>query len=235
MGEMYALDYVRDFMKKLEIRANPRPLVYVHARLLELLRYRSLPDSLRIEHQDEIEQVSASLWDLEDEVIASCDGKPFTIGQLLLNFPYLPREARVDMKSMLGYAIRDQYITEEAKRMGFEEDPDVRLQAKLFEEYLVSRAYRRKLVRDLKVTEAEVRDYYEQKKDRYKAAPVLDIVEITCLKDMLARELMALKRSRVSTDKFRELTREMVIQRDYQAIHDYYANTVYGDRSMATN
>lgn len=232
LGERAAQAYIQKIMRQVSVQGNPQRLAFVYRRLRHVQDMAALPDSLQRGEAPEIESMGKDLWELAGEVIATCDGRAVTVEDVLLNYPYLPREACLDAKTMLGYVVRNELLVREALQRGLDNDPGLRKNLRLCEEYLLAHAYRKRLVQSLVVPEDELRSYYEQHREQryrviandgtYRYAPY------DSLRRRLYRELHASKRARIAEDAFHRLTRGMALKTHPEIIHQFYDKIKHG-------
>ena len=219
LGDKYALDYIRDMVSHASIRLNPDVMEFVDKKLEhQFERKPSITDQMAEIHlnEGEIRTVRMNLWDARHEVMATVDGKPYTVGDFVGALAYVPYAAVYNgFRSAFDYAMRDFLLTEEAKAMGLGEAERVRMKTQLYRDYLLQLGLRRELVRNVAVTEPEVEAYYAAHKKELKGAPYEQVHDF--LKDLVLTH----KKQEAVPGRFRELTKDVTIEKHMKVIHDY--------------
>lgn len=105
-------------------------------------------------------------------VVATVDGEPLELGELLLRYATLPQHQRhryasrpEGLKDFLADTVANLLVAREAKRLGVEEDPLFPLLTKIREEEVLRDLYARRTVL-APIDEATVRARYEAGKER---------------------------------------------------------------------
>ncbi|MDZ7373896.1 MAG: peptidylprolyl isomerase [candidate division KSB1 bacterium] len=221
IGDKLAAEYIRNLMARKKIQVNPQLLQFVGSKLTPLVRRQ--PSTLEFLQgkgldEEEIGQAALSLWDVRHETLATVDGEPMTVAWFVNSLAYVPRDAlNRSYKTALDFALRDFAITQEAKKMGLDRSLEVRRKVRLYEDYVLKVMMTRKLVREVSVSEAEMRDYYERRRaDLFRSVP-FDSVR-TLIRDRLLDE----KRRRLLPEHLQQLAQGMAIRKHPEILHRYY-------------
>lgn len=86
-----------------------------------------------------------------------------------LNTPYLKQPNF--LKEMINEKINNSLFIDEAKRLKLDEKDDFKYMYNLFKDGLLGQAYAMDYVKDLKVTDEEMKAYYNENKERFKDIP----------------------------------------------------------------
>jgi len=221
LGDKAALAYIGGLMRDKKIRIYPASLRAVGERLGVILqRQPSTADQLHLEQLNEAEmgRIESSLWEQRREPLASIDGDILTIGEFIAALNYIPYyAAHRSMKTALDYVLRDRALSREAREMGLERAPQVRIRTALFEQNHLQMARRRSLLAEVRVDSCDLKRYYrEHYAGRY---PNLASGEAT---ELLRREVMTAKRAATLQEHLQQLRGQVRIEKNSAPIHAWY-------------
>lgn len=121
---------------------------------------------------------------------------------------YTPDRIRQDI---IDGFVSMELLAQEARRRGIDKREDVKLRMELMQDQILAREVEQELKKSIKVDEAELRQYYEQNRERYEAQKRYRARRITVPTEKLAKEVLArIKKGedfseiakQVSTDEF---------------------------------
>lgn len=220
IGDKLALEHIRTAAKNSDVKIDSEVFWFMNDKLADKFKRRPTQFDQMYDLQlkeDEVHSMETSLWDERNQVIATIDGKLLTIGQVLGSLNYVPYEIlHSNFKNSLDVVIRDFILTEEAKKMGLDDNPEVRRKVKLFEEYFLQLDLRRQFVRNIKVSDGDIEKYYNLNKARFKLAKYDDVYPI--IKKILTGE----KKRSVIPEFTKSLARNKNIKKYPEVIHEYY-------------
>lgn len=227
-GEKEANLYVHELMSQRQISINPRILEFVGGCLEERLT-RSPADTDRMNEiqltEPEIQALESDLWQRRKETLAEIDGEVLTIGDFLGHLNFVPyAAAAASLKTALDYVLRDFVLTLEAEDMDLDRSPVYKLRRRLYGEYVMQLALRRRLVREAEVSNAEIRARYEES-ETYSRAPFDDI------RPLIRKELLAEKKMSSVTGTIRRLRQENPVRTYPDIIHGYYSRFQQNEQS----
>lgn len=221
-GEKLAFEYIGRLMTNKKVKVYPETMKRVGEHLKNILRREpSQFDAMKNMQlqDDEVQKLEKSIWDIRKEPLIQIDEEIITVGEFIYALNFVPyNELHKSYRSAINYVIRDRVITDEAIRLGLEsEDKQVTVRTRLYEEYILQLLQRRKVSRDIKVTDAEVREKFEQEKEtRFKGADYLSI------KPALERVMLKEKKIKTMNNYFQMLRAKNEIIKHTKIIHDYY-------------
>ena len=220
LGDKYAYDYINNLFANAEIKIYPPIVSTVRIKLKNLFQRK--PDQFNQMNEmqltdDEVRTVERNLWDMRHEKFATINGQDYTVGDFIGALNYVPYSiVYSSFKKSIDYAFRDFLIDQKAKKMGLEDTQNVKYKYNLFKEYLLQLELRRDIVKGVKVTEDEVKQYYELNKPVFKGAEFRQVEKI--IEDILKR-----KKKSESVPKFVEqLLDNKSIKKHLEIIHSYY-------------
>jgi hypothetical protein len=220
LGDKYSLDYVRDMLSHASVQVFPEVMDFVRKKVAnQFVRKPSISDQMTEIHlrESEIRVLERSLWDARNEVLALVNGKKYTVGEFMTAIVYVPYASVYSgFKAAFDCALRDFLLTEEAISMGLERAERVEMRTRLYREYLLQLAYRRELVRNVKVTEDNLRAYFERHKAELKNATFEQI------HDFLQDIVLTKKKQEVVPARYSELTAGLIIRKHIKVVNDYY-------------
>ncbi|MCU0644054.1 MAG: peptidylprolyl isomerase [bacterium] len=223
IGQKIADDYIDRMMKKTKVKVRSDALRFVGEKLERLLT--KLPtDSASIDlTAEEIESVQASLWDIRREPMIFIDDETITIGQFIAQLSYIPRSAmKMSFKTVLDFAIRDFKLTQEARAMGLASTSEtVQMKTALFEEYRLQMMLRKKLIDDIQITDADIKQKFEELNmgKKFDASP-------DEYHEVIERNLLMDRKSTEVPNFIRKLRGGLIIQTNVQVIHDYFDSII---------
>jgi len=221
LGDKAALAYIGSLMKNKKIKVYPASLHAVGERLgVVLQRQPSTADQLHNEQLSDAEmgRLESSLWERRREPLAQIDGEGLTIGEFIAALDYVPYYAtHRSMKTALDYVLRDRALTMEARRMGLERDPNVRMRSQLYEQNHLQMARRRTLLAEVRADSSDLERFY---REHYAGRnPNISFKEAAPL---LQREVLMAKRSEILTAHLQTLRSRMGIEKNPAPIHAWY-------------
>ncbi len=220
LGDKAALAYVGSLMRDKKIRVYPGALRAVGERLGVILkRQPSTADQLRPEQLNEAEmgQIESSLWQQRREPLASLDGEILTIGEFIAALNYVPyHAAHRSLKTALDYVLRDRALTREAREMGLERAPQVRLRTALFEQNHLQMARRRSLLAEVRVDSTDLQRYLAE---HFGRNPELNTREAA---DLTRRDALMAKRTVTLQSHLQQLRGQVRIEKNSAPIHAWY-------------
>ncbi len=233
IGDKLAAEYIEKLMAGRRIQVNPGLLKFVGDQLAATIHRKPTPlEELMGKglKESEIGQLELSLWDVRNQTLATLDGEPITVGQFISALAYVPRDAILrGYKTALDFVLRDFAITRDAIRMGLDRSVEVRRKVRLYEDYLLKVKMTRKLVRELKVSDSEVRHFYQaHREDLYRNLP------FDSVKSVVRKRVLQEKRLKLLPEHAALLTRGMTVRKYPEVIHRFYQR-VYRKEGVATD
>jgi parvulin-like peptidyl-prolyl isomerase len=230
LGEKIALQYVEKMMQEVKVKVNAQMLQVVGEKLQRILnRDPSLFDQMRTIQLTAMEQTSMEdrLWEWRNEPLIYIDDRVMTVGEFVSNLAYLPYHAlKRSYKTALDFVIRDAQITHEAQELGLEHKSDkVSIRTKIFEDYQLNVAMRRKILSEVTVTRDDIQKRFKQLTLGKNSAEQDWSQHIDVLREQLLRE----KRSTAVAQYLEELRTSFVIEKNSKPIHDFYERYRMGD------
>ena len=146
--------------------------------LLDRLRAKAKIENIdkNIKKLEKAEQIPEEYMDL---VLAKVNGNEIKLKDIIppqrgeygnqINSPFLKQPDF--LKNMINEKINNILFVEEAKRLKFDETEAFKRVYELFKEGLLGQAYAMAYVKDLKATDDELKEYYNQNKERFKDMP----------------------------------------------------------------
>ncbi len=224
LGEKYGYDYINNMMSNAEIKLSPEVISTVRSKIKHL--FTRQPDQFnpageRQLTDTEVTQVETNLWDMRNESFAMINGKVYTVGEFIGALNYIPYNILYrSFKDAMNYAFRDYLIEQEARDMGLEEDQTVRNKFTLYKEYLLQLELRRDLVREVSVSEAEIKEFYAQNKAKLNGADFDQAEQI--IADILKRR----KRADAVPAFLTHLPENKSVKKYPEIIHRYYDSVI---------
>jgi hypothetical protein len=159
---------------------------------------------------------------LRNEKIAEVNGQSLTVGEFVAALSFVPYDALYkSYKSALDFVFRDMVITREAKSMALDRSEDVRQKTRLYTEYMLQSKIRRALIRNVKVTEEEVRMAYREKEiSQFQNIP------FDSVKSYLQKELLKEKKRQAVPEFIQEKLSRVILEKYPERIHAFY-DSVY--------
>lgn len=223
-GEKLAFDYIGHLMENKKVKVYPKTMKRVGEHLKNILRREpSQFDAMKnMQLQgDEVQKLEMSIWDIRKEPLIQIDDEIISVGEFIYALNFVPYgELHKSYQSAINYVIRDRVITDEAIKLGLEsENRQVAIKTRLYEEYILQLLQRRQVSRNVKVTDAELREKFEQEKEtRFKGADYMS------MKPALQRVMLKKKKIVTMSDYFQMLRAKNKIIKYTKIIHDYYGN-----------
>ena len=224
IGDKFASEYVNKLVKSADVVMYPEVYYLVKTNLAKNLQRVPTEFDQMSEFQlqeNEVQQIESNLWDSRNKVIATVNGVDITVGEFLGGLHYVPyKELYSSFNSTFKILIRDHLLTSEAKTFGFENELVLNNKIELFEEYLVQLNYRRSVIRNTKVDNNEIEEYYINNIDKYKNASRSVVNPI--IKDFLLNK----KRRLAIPNLIADLSKKNEINKNIDLIHNYYDNVI---------
>jgi hypothetical protein len=213
-------------LKNAKITLYPRVTAYLEKQLAEHFKRKPDPKKAGQEFQlseEEINKVEVSVWDSKNEVVATVNGKNLAVGEFLSNLNFIPYEISYsDFGKALDYSIRDFLITNEAISMGLEKDETASMKTNMYSEYYLKLGLGRKLVAGIEVNENEIKNYYDQHREKFKDAKYEDCRPV--IKDVIIKN----KKSAVIPLFIKSIEKDLTITKYTDVIHRYYDKILKG-------
>lgn len=220
IGDKIASEYVNKLVKSADVVMYPKIYYLVQSGLTKNLKRVPTQFDQMTEFQlseNEVKQIETNLWDSQNEIIATINGKDLTVGEFIGGIHYIPYEnIYSNFNTTFKLIVRDFLLTEEAKVFQLDEKLEVNNKIKLFGEYLTQLKFRRKLIREQEVTEEDVEKAYKRNNEKYKKAKKEDVLPI--IKNQLLNE----KRRETVPNKIKELKQKLNIKTNLNIVHEYY-------------
>jgi parvulin-like peptidyl-prolyl isomerase len=220
LGDNYAYSYINDLFKKAEIQLNPEIITAVRSKLKNIFQRKPNQFNQMNDMQltyDEVRVVERNLWDMRDETFATINGIEYSVADFIGELNYIPYGIIYSsFRKAMNYAFRDFLIDEEARQMGLENSAMVKIKHDLYKEYLLQSALRKEIIENVKVSENEIKIYYELNKSNYKGAGLAQVEK------MITDILMRKKKSEAVPKFVDELLENKEVVKNHEIIHNYY-------------
>lgn len=132
----------------------------------------------------ELKKTHRDLQDHLNDPLVTFDGGQWTVGDFLQKLKDMPLEDRPyirnlnTLKNGIGIMVRDEFLAQEAFKRGLQNTPKALLEFERKKEDVLYAKYLGELLKDIHVTEDEVRNYYEKHKKKYVEPEKVNIREI---------------------------------------------------------
>lgn len=220
IGEKYSFNYLTELLKKSKVVIYPKALEYLDNQLKNKFKRKPTQVDQMNEMQlrdEEVKIIEFNLWDMRKEVLATINGKDYTIGKFIGELNYIPYQVvHGSFKNTFDYAIRDYLLTEEAKTLGLEKDMMVKEKTNLYTEYLLALELRKKWVKEVSVSDNDLKNYYDTHKENYKGA------SFETMKGAIEKIVLGDKKREIVFDKLAILKSKLKVKKYLKPIHDYY-------------
>lgn len=224
LGEKYAFDYVEKMLKNAEVKIIPEVIMFVEERIEKnLTREPNKFDEMsEIQlNENEIARLEESIWDRRNDVISIINGREITVGELIGALAYVPYQVlQSSFKEAFNYTVRDFLITEEAQELGLQNNKQVKLKAKMYEEYLTQLEFRRKLISRVEVEDSEIIEYYQLNKAKFKKTLYEECVPV------INKILLRQKRRNKIPEIIDSLSSDLTIEKKTEVLHSYYDSII---------
>ncbi len=220
LGDKYAYAYINDLFGKAEIEINPQVITAVRSKLKNV--FKRQPDKFNQMNEmqlndDEVTLVEMNLWDMRNEIFATINGEDYSVADFIGALNYIPYNIIFSsFKKSMDYAFRDFLIGQEARKMELEDTDKVKYKHNLFKEYLLQLKLRRDIVRNVKLTDGEVKKYYELNKAKFKGTEFEQVEKI--IRDIVKRK----KKSEAVPKFVEQLLGDKPVKKNLKIIHAYY-------------
>ena len=220
LGDKYAFAYVNNLMNNVDIQISPAVATSVRSKLKHV--FTRQPDQFNQAgemqlNENEVKQVEINLWDMRHEVLATINGKDYTVGEFIGALQYVPYNIPYNnFKDAMYYAFRDFLIEQEALTMGLENSDTVFDKFTLYKEYLLQLGLRRDLVRLAKVTDEEKQAYFQDNREKFKGVEFSQVEKI--ITDIIERN----KRAQAVPEFLLQLADNRSVKKYPEIIHNYY-------------
>ncbi len=220
-GEKLAREYIRKMMEDVDIQVRPAVMQQLGDKLVKILNRKPATtdqmDMMQLS-ESELVQLETNLWDIRYDILAALNDQELTVGQFISALNYIPYDVIFkSYKSTLDFAFRDLILTTEAKEMGLESSPEVKLKTGLYKEYLLQSKVRRQLVKNTTVAEKEVQACYHDRK-----ASIYQNAAYDSVKNIIKEQLLITKRQHAVPGYLKKLTSDLEIKKYPEFIHAYY-------------
>ncbi len=221
IGDKIAAEYIQQMMADKKVKIYPKLVKFVGKKISESLQRKPTQFDQMFERQlrdEEADKIQTGLWNVRHETLATIDSEAFSVGEFISSLQYVPYDVIYqNYKKALDFAIRDFALTKEAHKLGLDKDPQVATKTHLFKEYLLQLKFKRKLVREVTVTEDEIKAYYSRKKDKK-----FQKVEYETVKEMIRKQLEQEKRRNVVAEFIAQIEKKLTIRKNPELIHRFY-------------
>ena len=228
MGDFIAATYLDDMMQNAEIKVISKIMQIVGTLLSDHFSRKPSEYDAMYERQlseKEYNELSNSLWDHREETLAMINGKPLTVGEFISALEYVPYDILFQgFTPALDTVFRDVLLSRQAEKMNLHKRQTVRLQTNLYREYLLQLALRRQLVREVQVTDTEIRIEFEKN-----VLPDHPRVEFDSTRDVLKEQLLQSKKQSAVPNYIDSLRQNLHIKIFPEVIHQYY-QSIYDNR-----
>ena len=134
----------------------------------------------------ELQQLETSLWDHRHQTLALINGEPLSVSRFLYDLQYVPYYASYrSFREAFNFVLRDEVLTRDALIRGLDEQPQIREQTGLFEDFVLASQYKRTLIRALRISPAELQTRYAELGQKW---PPEDQQEAARLEQIMTRE-----------------------------------------------
>jgi hypothetical protein len=230
IADKYAFDYVGEMMKKANIVVMTNVMKSVRDKIQAQMtrkpgRYDAMSEVQL--NENEIKKVNTDFSSQRKEVMATINGVNYTVGDFIAELMYIPYNITYnDFTAAFNYAVRDFLITKEAEADGMDKDSEVITKTRLFKEYFLCSKFRKKLVDDVKVSENEIKKYYDENPEQMKGAPY------DAMHPFLEKQILRDKQMSVSQEYVNLLLKGIKIIKHMDVINNYY-NALYSSKGPA--
>jgi len=225
-SDQMAAEMIRNLMQNADIKVYPRIMKPVGEQLS--LQLKRKPSSWDIMNEmqlsnAEVIRIRTGLREMQNEILAEVNGEPLTVGEFICDLPFVPYDALYrSYKSAMDFVFRDVAITKKARAMGLDRSEDVRRKTQLYQEYLLQLNMRKRLIRNVRVTEAEITSYYQEKQSsQFKNCP-FDSVKL-----YIRNELLKEKRRQAVPEYIQNRFAGIKIEKYPERIHAYYESVYH--------
>ena len=192
-------DFVKNFMAKKDLKMINKTFDFLVAKIRDFVidKRKNEIKFLPSLQNDELTKLSSGLENYYNEVLITFKGGNWTIGDFvekLSNIPVMNRP-RLDnpfkFRHDLGIMIRNDFLTQQAKKLGLEKDGEVLKDVKHWEdEFIFSRLW--KSIKDTIATpEKKLKKYFENHHSRYWLPERVKVQEILVKNESLAKQIIA--------------------------------------------
>jgi len=227
IGDRMAAEQLQSLMENTKITVFPKVMKPVGEALeAQLKRKPSRWDAMHeMQLSDtEVHAIQTSLWDRRDEKIGEVNGRTLTVGAFISALSFVPYDVACrSFKSALDFVFRDVAITQEAESMGLQRSDSVKLKTALYKEYMLQAKVRKILIKNVDVTDEEVRNIYNSK-SRFQNIPYDSV------KTYIRKERIKEKRRQIIPRFVREQLNGIRVEKYPERIHAYY-DSVYNSAS----
>jgi len=230
--------WIKNFMAKLDIKVNAKLFPIVASALRQRLQPKQmfvLPNQTQIT-QEEFAELYDPIQKYKNDPIAWYGNKPLTVEEFVTGLMWVPyRVTYHSLYDALGYVIRDRHVTDLALQKHYDRAPDVQMKAHLLEENFVQKRYRAHLISSIKISDEDIRNYYNTHKENFKAPPILHVREIVLSDKKHALEFIGTVKEHHDVEKaVTELRPFIKVNRTLTIKDRKFAPEIY-DRAVLTN
>lgn len=184
--ERLAQQYVKEFMapKNVVAKADAINFLVGAARRLEKATKTKLPSDLPLANDEEINSVQNEIDDHLNDVIVEFEGGAWTIQEFFEKMMETLPQDRPDLTSHLSIAekiavmARNEFLSEEAKRLGLENQPWAKAMLAQEKDKLVANLVRMDIVESIQISDEEVANHYSDFPDKFSSPEKYKLKEI---------------------------------------------------------
>jgi hypothetical protein len=220
ISDKYAFEYIGEMMKKANVVVMTNVMKSVRDKIQAHVtrkpgKYDAMSEAQL--NDAEIKKVNSELNAQRNDVMAAINGLNYTVGDFIGDLTYIPYNITYsDFTASFNYAVRNFLLTKEAESLGLSDDDEVVTRTNLFKEYFVSAKFRRKLVDDVRVTENEIKEYYDENQEQIKGAPY------DAMHPVIEKQLLRDKQMNVSPEYVKILLKDVKVKKHMEIINNYY-------------
>ena len=226
-GKKIANEYIKKMLKKSKVIVYPKTMMLVENSVShKFTRKPNRFDNMFPIHLNnkEIKVEEESLWDARHEVMATINGKKYTVEDFMYELPYVPYAAIYNnFKQAFDYALRDFLITQEAISKGLMHDRNVITKTELFRENYLASKLKKMLVSGVKVKEEEIKKYYQENQDQIKGA------SYKMMRPFIKEQIEENKKSEVIPNYVKMLLKNIKVTKHLDIINSYYDHLYNGN------
>ncbi|MFZ5519027.1 MAG: peptidylprolyl isomerase [Candidatus Zhuqueibacterota bacterium] len=184
--EALARDYVKEFMTPKQVVAKAEAINFLvrAARRIKKATDSRLPSELPLISDEEVRSVQHEIENHSQDVLVEFEGGSWTIQQFFEKMAETLPQDRPDLASHLSFAeelavmVRNDFLAEEARRLGLEEQPWAAGQLAQEKAKLLANLVRLDLVESIRISDDELVSQYHQFAEKYSSPAKYRIKEI---------------------------------------------------------
>ncbi len=168
-------EFIKEFMENKNVEMLNKTFDFMVSKIRDHVIDPRSEDKMfrRAMVDDELKNLSNGLESYRDEVLIMFKGGQWTIGDFLEKLRNLPvtRRPRMDsplkFRHDLGIIIRNEFLTQEAKRRGLENDPVVQKETRHWEDEYIFSFLWHDIQDTIHISEEQVKAFFEKHRSRY--------------------------------------------------------------------